>query len=180
MAPASKQSIGSPALMERLKAREARERQKIPALREFPLAWRWTDPNCALFADEILALITPQSKESAGCLWGESLKSLDARGLDRVIFSMKELATEQLDPPVVAAWLMEQYPEEDTQVFVSWTPDLAILLPWGIFTKYWSEFCYPGADDVNVFARGQTWQVFYHHKEYMQFGIQALAIGAEP
>ena len=138
---------------------------------QFPLAWRWTDERYAVLPADILARIVPQTPEQASALFDESLVFTSDDGLNPAFFSLTRIAVEHADPSHVTAWLLERYPETETQVYLSWQPDTAVLTHWGIFVKYWSEFCYSASDDLIVLPADRRWVLLYHHSEFMQHGL---------
>jgi hypothetical protein len=142
---------------------------------EFRLAWRWTDPRYAVLPSDVLARIIPQRPARAARLWAESLRTCDASGLDARAFTVKELPTGDADPAAVSAWLRACHPDEETTVVLSWQPDLAVTTTWGIFVRYWNEFCYPASDDVHVWSEAHPWVLLYHHEELFQFGVPAVS-----
>ena len=139
-------------------------------LKEFPLAWRWTDEKYALLPEKVLSRIIPQSSEQAACLFKESLRFCSKDGLDEKQFSLTQIITRDIEPALVSAWLIACLNNLDTRVFLSWQPSTAVSTTWGIFAEYWSEFCYPASDDLNVWSETHSWMLLYHHEELLQFG----------
>jgi hypothetical protein len=138
---------------------------------QFPLAWRWTDEQYAVLPADVLAQIAPQTPEQARALFDESLTLTGDDGLSPALFSLKQIGTEHAEPSQIAAWLLERHPETQTQVYLSWQPDTAVLTNWCIFAKYWDEFCYPASDDLIVLPTDRRWALLYHHSEFMQHGL---------
>ena len=138
---------------------------------QFPLAWRWTDERYAVLPADILAQIVPQSTEQACALFNQSLAFTSSDGLSPALFSLTRMDVEHGDPSHVTAWLLERHPDTKTQVYLSWQPDTAVFTRWGIFAKYWSEFCYPASDDLIVLSVDRRWVLAYHHSEFMQHGL---------
>lgn len=139
-------------------------------LKDFPLAWRWTDEKYALLPDDVLSRISPQTSEQADRLFKESLRFCGTDGLDERWFSLTQIGTKGVEPARVSEWLMACHNNTDTTVFLSWQPNTAVSTTWGIFAQYWSEFCYPASDDLNVWSEAHSWVLLYHHEELLQFG----------
>lgn len=148
-------------------------------LKEFPLAWRWTDENYALLPDNVLSGIIPQTKEQADRLFQQSLRFCGKEGLDEKQFSLSQIKTKDIEPARVSEWLTACHDKTETSVFLSWQPDTAVSTTWGIFSEYWSEFCYPASDDVTIWAEGYSWVLLYHHEELLQFGRRVQCARAE-
>ena len=139
-------------------------------LRNFPLAWRWTDERYAVLPAHVLAQIIPQPAAQSKQLFDNSLQFTSSDGLDEKQFSIDQLITEGKDLAAVSGWLRTHHNALNTLVYLSWQPDTAVITTWGISTEYWSEFCYPASDDLLVWHSENDWVVLYHHEEFFQFG----------
>lgn len=139
-------------------------------LKDFPLAWRWTDEKYALLPENVLSQIIPHSSEQAAHLFKESLRFCGSDGLDEKQFSLTQVVTKDVSPALVSEWLIACHNNVETTVFLSWQPNIAVSTTWGIFAEYWSEFCYPASDDLNVWSKTDSWMLLYHHEELLQFG----------
>lgn len=139
-------------------------------LKDFPLAWRWTDERHALLPESALARIAPQSNKQAAHLFKESLQFCGNDGLDEKQFSLVQIITKDVEPARISEWLIACHANAETTVFLSWQPSIAISTTWGIFAQYWSEFCYPASDDLIVWSEANSWMLLYHHEELLQFG----------
>jgi hypothetical protein len=98
------------------------------SVREFPLAWRWTDPRYAVLPAEVLAKIHPVVDYPA-----EPTK-LSGRWTE---------ASLCVDEAVDAArsWLREQQPKLDQVITIEWSSGCSVQTTWDVFTKYWDDFC---------------------------------------
>lgn len=139
-------------------------------LKDFPLAWRWTDEKYALLPDNVLSCIAPQTNEVAARLFKESLRFCGTDGLDEKQFSLIQMKTGGVDPARVTEWLSACHNSMDTRVLLSWQPNTAISTTWGVFAQYWDEFCYSASDDLIVWSGAHSWVLLYHHEEFFQFG----------
>jgi hypothetical protein len=141
-------------------------------LKDFPLAWRWTDPNYAMLPDKILKKIEPQEKTQATALFEAGVRFCGTDGLDEEQFKIEQIETHTTNVEAVAKWLLKLHPETNAKVWLSWQPDTAVSTTWGIFSKYWDEFCYPASDDLLVWSENPSWVLLYHHEERFQHGIR--------
>jgi hypothetical protein len=140
----------------------------------FPLAWRWTSQKHARLPQDVLSKIVPLPVDESTRLHKASVAFLDQSGLNAERFSVVELKTSEAKPEDVTSWLLERHPEQETPVCLSWQSDLAVTTTWGVFAKYWSEFCYPASDDLLVCAVQCRWVLLYRHDELMQHGTSRL------
>lgn len=138
--------------------------------KDFPLAWRWTDPEYALLPMDVLERIESYPPDVAERLFRQSNTFHDAGGLDKQKFAYDQIETVGVGRERVSEWLVAQHDNNETRVDLSWQPDVAVSTTWGIFARYWDEFCYPGADDLDVWSEAHDWVLLYHHEEFMQFG----------
>lgn len=141
------------------------------------LAWRWTDPNYAVLPNEVLAQMHPVTPAEAATLDMRSRPFLGKDGLSHELQS-NLISTDKLDQEDGCAWLRKQQPSLEELVILSWDAGVALRTTWGVFTSYWSEFCYPASDDLVVFPELEAWVLLYHHEQEFQFGTRAVS--AEP
>ena len=139
-------------------------------LDDFPLKWRWTDPNYCVLSAEELALIKPLEKDTANEAWQKSLlfisKEHDFKPNKELFKDIEEIQCS--NEKEVEKWLKERIQSE--YIFVSWQPDVAVIVNSVLFIKYWSEFCYPSSDDVSIWPANEKWVVHYWHEEVFCYG----------
>lgn len=129
-------------------------------IREFPLAWRWTDELYSVFSDEVLSQIQPLSRQDAQFAFET------VRGIQRNSGVILSVGVSDEDGRI---WLRERHDGLDDLVNISWSPDCALRTSWRIFTEHWSDFCYPSSDDVVVCPDSADWVLSYHHDERFEF-----------
>lgn len=139
-------------------------------IREHPLAWRWTDPKYAVLPDDVLEKMVPIGVEDSVKLFTKSCHFNGKDGLSTDLFEVDVISTEGISAEAGSAWLWDQQPDAAVNVFLSWQPQSAIRTTWGIFAKYWEEFCYPSSDDLNVWPEDGDWAFLFHHEEEFHFG----------
>ena len=130
----------------------------------FPLLWRWTQSSHAVLPADALETLCPLSTEKAGLLCAVAPKQLGPRVL-------KHHATEDIEE--TRKWLAS-LPLPVGRVVVVWSMDTALSLPWEVFVTYWSDFCYPSSDDVDVFIEGGAVVLRWHHDEIFEYDGDAL------
>ena len=137
---------------------------------DFPLKWRWTDERWNVLPAMALQSIQPLKKAKAKELLHYSLTFSDINGLIPGLFVTEEQTDASVESEVVQTWLKLKGPEHNFKVVVSWTDELAVLVTWEVFCKYWDDFCYPGSDDVALFPLAGDWVLLYDHAECFIFG----------
>lgn len=136
-------------------------------LDDFPLLWRWTTPSRAVLPAEVLGQIRPLGAEAAARL------APDARDRCRATVTAgwsTVIAAESERYAPVRVRLQALPVEPATHVVVSWDQATAIVVPWGVFVDYWTDFCYPSSDDVTVWVPAGEWTLCYHHFGVFEFG----------
>lgn len=84
---------------------------------------------------------------------------------------VQHLATE--DEGETGRWLASlQLP--GGRVIAVWNKDTALSLPWETFVTYWSNFCYPSSDDVDIFVEGGPLVLRWRHYETFEYDVDAL------
>jgi hypothetical protein len=132
-------------------------------IREFPLAWRWTDPRYAVFPPEVLAQLYPCPPEEAFLLF--KCAGVRSRSIDPAATRISA----DNSPGQVSAWLEARQPRLTEEVVVCWSPELALRTRWSTFIKRWDDLCYPSSDDVTVFPNSGSWLLMYHHWHEFEF-----------
>ncbi len=129
-------------------------------IREFPLAWRWTQASHAVLPDQVIDQLRP-------------LNPAEAMRVHTIPVAERppgiSCSTNNPDPSGVQVWLRRVQPDVAARVYVSWDQDLAIETTWRIFTQYWDDFCYPSSDDVTVIPVAGSWRLDYYHYEQFEF-----------
>lgn len=147
-------------------------KSSVMTIREHPLAWRWTDPKHAVLPDCVLDQMQPFLPERAAELFKHSCSLNGQDGLSTDLFEVSVVSTVSMSPADGNAWLRARQPDLAAMVFLSWQPNAAIMTTWGIFTDYWSEFCYGASDDLNVWPEDEQWAFLFHHEEEFHFGYR--------
>ena len=142
-------------------------------IRDFPLAWRWTQTSHAVLPDHVLAQMRPIEAADAIGLYQQSRAFADQEGLDDDAYVVNENLSKNLSKQAGCQWLREQQPDLSTAVVVLWDSATALRTTWEIFTAYWDNFCYPSSDHVLVWPASGSWVFFFHHGEVFQFGRKA-------
>lgn len=145
----------------------------MPAITDFPLAWRWTSSSHAMFLPTELAALHPCSPDEAARIHDASIRALRGDSLDPQQF--ERIYTLSADIPVADAcsWLRALSSDLTESVTLSWQRDTALRTTWELFTERWDDFCYPSSDDIVVLPDCGRWVLLYHHWEEFHFAARA-------
>lgn len=152
------------------------------SIREHPLAWRWTDPKHVKFAPDVLSQIAPLDAFTAAAVHDRWMPYFDRYGeVIREHFASIEVCSTEgtwkgdacsrqtLLIEQVADWLRIREPNLSLPVTISWQRDCAVRTTWGIFTRWWDDFCYPISDDAFIVADTPRWFLAFHHEDLFSF-----------
>ena len=116
----------------------------------FPLHWRFFEDakKYAVLSEEDRVNFKPLSEESSRSLW---------HGWVRGILEAPDLQTPILREGDKNGWEKEVRDQlrnhlkvsESESLYFFWEPTTAVETNWGLFLKYWDDFCYP-SDSGNV------------------------------
>lgn len=145
----------------------------ITLMDDFTLKFRFTDEKYSKLPDEYLAQLKPLDKDASKFLWNfiaQSNMHNDApfkKDFFRTIDKAKILENNQ---PEIKKWLYHRRLPFDKQVFLSWQPSEAMIVPWKIFIKYFDSFYYAGSDDLTIIDQSLTWALLFYHEDEIYFG----------
>ena len=141
-------------------------------MKEFALAWRWTDTNYWKASESELGKIRPLTVDSSRRLWDELCnKTFGEKQSIKESFFIDNAISCQTDgdPAQVIKWLKRIIPNKCTQLALFWKQDMAIITEHALFVPHWDDFCYPSSDDVIIWPIDAKWVLFYHHSEVFYF-----------
>jgi hypothetical protein len=145
--------------------------EELQPLSHFPLRWRWMDPKYHQLPAEPLANIKPLSPPKAKAVWAVFRPFAYDDSLAPDLFKpIVQFNARSRSPDDLRAWLGGFDIDRQSPVIVSWRPDLAVSVPFGVFCDYCDDFCYPSSDNVIVCPYTEEWAIFYHHEEVWFFG----------
>lgn len=130
-------------------------------LSEFLLAWRWTSEKHNALPDEDLRRIRPLSPRSAREIAPRAHAICTAKGGET--FSADD------ESAVVGSRLAALPIADDADLLVSFDDELAVETNWGVFRRYWDDFCYPVSYNVAIWSPSEAWTLCYHHSETFTF-----------
>jgi hypothetical protein len=152
----------------------------------FPLHWRFVEDaeKYVILPEEDRLNFKPLAVASSQSLWNGWVRTI-LEALDRrttpTIYESSEDDWEQR----VCGKLQDrvEMPESETLYFF-WEPTVAVETTWGLFLKYWSDFCYP-SDVTNaaiapkrpealIYSEEKLWIVPRHDAPYTRDKIRQL------
>jgi hypothetical protein len=130
----------------------------------FPLIWRWTQPSHAVLPADVLNAMRPTTIAKIASHYDGTTKLHDPQVI-------KHQATKNAQE--TRRWLASLYLPSG-RVIAVWNKDTALSMPWETFVTYWSDFCYPSSDDVDVFVEDWPPVLRWRHDEIFEYYGDAL------
>jgi hypothetical protein len=125
----------------------------------FPLIWRWTQESHAVLPADVLKALRVVSSVQIELLRDFASSRLGAH-------KVQHRAT--LNAAETNRWLADLHPLGG-RVIVVWNSKTALSLPWESFVTYWSDFCYPSSDDVDIFGEGGSRFLRWRHDATFEY-----------
>lgn len=130
----------------------------------FPLIWRWTQPSHAVLPQDVLSELHPLTTEQI-----EALRHFLVKRYERTV--VEHRATKEVEE--TSRWLASLQLQV-ARVIAVWNKDTAMSIPWVTFVTYWSDFCYPASDDVDIYVEGGPQVLRWRHDETFEYESNAL------
>jgi hypothetical protein len=151
-------------------------------LKEFYLKWRFTDENFDAFPEHHLNLLKPLDKEASNFL---SHFINDANLHEQFPFKYDFFRViDKVDilngnKPEIKKWLYQRGLPFKKSVYLSWEPNLAMIVPWKSLIKYYDSFYYESSDDLTVIDDSLNWALLFHHEGVIYFGTNQRFVPGE-
>lgn len=64
--------------------------------------------------------------------------------------------------------------EDTKKILLEWDDETAVLTNWRFLKIHFSDFFYPGSDDITVFDESMQWSILIHHSETIYYSTNEL------
>ncbi len=147
---------------------------------DFVLKWRFTDEKYDKLPDDHLSQLKPLDRKAAIFLWSYiSDNSLHEHiPFKRDYFNIIDKAKIRQDnKPEIKKWLYRRGFPFDKSVYLSWQPEVAMIVPWKLFVKYFDSFYY--SDDLTIIDQSLNWALLFYHEDEIYFGTNEPYLAGE-
>ena len=123
--------------------------------------------------DDCLQQLQPLDAEASKLLWDYILRiNLHAdtpfqKGFFKKITKIEVTDFNNLE---IRKWLSKKEILFTKNVYLSYTPNEALIISWGILAKYYDIFYKKGIDDLTVLDETQNWAALFYHDSEIYFG----------
>jgi hypothetical protein len=141
----------------------------------FSLKWRFTDPEYNKLPYLHLCQLKPLDKTASNFLWNFISKTnLHADiPFKKDFFSViDKIEAKDDNKSEIKKWLYQRGLSFDKEVYLSWQPDTAMIVPWKLLIKYFDDFCY--ADDLTIIDQSLNWALLFFHEGDIYFGTNKV------
>ena len=148
-------------------------KEHIIDLNDFQLKWRFTDTNYNLLPEAHLEQLMPLNKEASTFLWRHIMivdLHKDIPFKKGFFKSIDKAKLSDVNTSEIKKWLYQRGFSFDKEVYLSWQPEEAMVVPWKILIKYFDDFYYSGSDDLTVIDASLHWALLFYHESEIYFG----------
>jgi len=142
-------------------------------MEEFSMKWRFTDERYDKLPQLHLDQLKPLDKGASQFLWDYILNNRlhsdvpFKKGLFNVIDKAKIFEGNDNE---IKKWLYRRGFPFEKEVYLSWQPDTAMIVPWKLLVKYFTAFYYGSSDDLTVIDQSLNWALLFFHEDEIYFG----------
>ena len=126
-------------------------------VREFPLAWGWTQESHSVLPESNLSKLSPLAADAARAVHEKGSLAIE---LATVASTYHFSTSHEAD---TREWLRSITWYGATWVYVCWDEAIGMSLPWSVFIQYWEDFCYLSSDDALIFSDGEAEILRWNH-----------------
>ncbi|KAA3436361.1 hypothetical protein [Rufibacter hautae] len=145
----------------------------VVPLEQFPLNWRFTDENFDKLPDLHLEQLKPLNKNASEFIWDfihQNKLHEDAPFKKGFFWNVDRVKVAEGNQKEIRKWLYERGLPFGKEVFLSWQPTEAMIVPWKLLVKYFDSFYYPISDDLTVIDVSLEWAMLFYHENEIYFG----------
>ena len=142
-------------------------------INDFRLKWRFTDDKYDKLPDLHLSQLKPLDNLASQFLWdyiSQTNLHFDIPFKKDFFKTIDKAKISGDNEKEIKKWLYHRGLPFDKDVFLSWQPTDAMIVPWKLFIKYFNTFYY--ADDLTVFDESLNWALLFYHEDEIYFGTK--------
>lgn len=139
----------------------------------FSMNWRFADESYRKLPQLHLDQLMPLSVHASKFLWNYIVQSglhKDTpfkKDFFKTIDKAKITGDNNVD---IKKWLYQRSFPFDKLVYLSWQPNVAMIVPWKLLIKYFDDFYYSVSDDLTVIDESLNWALLFYHEDEIYFG----------
>jgi len=145
--------------------------EHITAMDDFRLKWRFTDGKYDDLPNMHLEQLKPLDKKASEFLWNyisETNLHADTPFKTDFFKTIDKAKILEGNKKEIKKWLYQRGLPFEKDVFLSWQPTDAMIVPWKLLIKYFDSFYF--ADDLTVIDQSLNWALLFYHEDEIYFG----------
>lgn len=145
--------------------------EHVIPISDFQLKWRFTEEDYNILPEIHLNQLKPLDKAGANFLADFISKNNLHNGVPfkKDFFkSIEETRITMNNESEIKKWLYRRGISFDKLVYLSWSTNVAMIVPWKLVVKYFNDFQY--SDDLTVFDESLNWALLFFHEGGIYFG----------
>jgi hypothetical protein len=139
----------------------------------FRLKQRFTDEMYGKLPDQHLEQLKPLDTKASNFLWNfisDTRLHQDTPFRKDFFRTIDKAKITNENHKEIKKWLYQRGLPFDHNVFLSWQPKDAMIVPWKILIKYFDHFY--ASDDLTVIDQSLTWALLFYHEDEIYFGTK--------
>jgi hypothetical protein len=147
--------------------------EHIIPIDNFGLKWRFTEEKYDKLPDLHVDQMKPLDSEASKFLWEYIAKTnlhKDTPFKKDLFPKIDKVEIQEGNEEEIKQWLSQRGLAFNKPVFLSWSIDNAMIVPWELLIKYFDSFYYPASDDLTVIDQSLDWALLFHHADKIYFG----------
>ncbi|MFN5786514.1 MAG: hypothetical protein ACK46O_12080 [Flavobacteriia bacterium] len=148
--------------------------QHIISMDDFRLKWRFTDDMYDNLPDIHLDQLKPLDSQASKFIW-DYISNTNLHNdfpFNKELFHTVETVRIQCgNEKEIRKWLFQRGVPFNKNVFLSWQPEDAMIVPWKLLIKYFDSFYY-GGDDLTIIDESLNWSILFYHEDEVYFGAK--------
>lgn len=147
--------------------------EQIIPMDKFRLKWRFTEAKYDKLPEIHLEQLKPLNEKASNFVWdfisdsGLHNHTPFKEGFFKTIDKAKILKSNEKE---IKKWLYQRGIPFEKEVFLSWQPDDAMIVPWKLLIKYFDSFYYGSSDDLTIIDQSLNWSILFYHEDEIYFG----------
>jgi len=138
---------------------------------DFSMKLRFTDENYNQLSQLHLDQLKPLDRQASRFLW-DYISATNLHNdipFKRNFFkSIDQIDIAEGNEKEIKKWLYHRGLPFSNEVYLSWQPDTAMIVPWKLLIKYFDDFDY--ADDLTVIDQSLNWALLFFHEGTIYLG----------
>jgi hypothetical protein len=145
--------------------------EHVIPMNEFSMKWRFTDEQYDKLPQLHLDQLKPLDRDASQFLWdfiSNNRLHSDVPFKNDFFKVIDKARMFEGNDNEIKKWLYKRGLLFEKEVYLSWQPGTAMIVPWKLLIKYFNAFYY--ADDLTIIDQSLNWALLFFHEDVIYFG----------